>query len=87
MKIALTRSSSTPLNPYGSRAETCQPQSFFLPHVKVMAMTPLRERRPKNKGLVVDRLPGFPKRPYKRKKKIFYSLLSIEEDGAGAQPP
>lgn len=34
MKIGLTRSSSTPLNPYGSRAEACQPQPVILLHVK-----------------------------------------------------
>ena len=28
-KIALTRLTSTPLNPYGSRAEACKPQSVF----------------------------------------------------------
>ena len=42
-KIALTRLTSTPLNPYGSRAEACQPQPVFSAACQDMAMTPLRE--------------------------------------------
>ena len=34
---------------------------------------------------MMDQLPGFPKRPYKRRRRIFYSLLSIEGEGAGVR--
>ena len=47
----------------------------------------LREHQPVKQGLVMDQLPGFPKRPYKRKKKNFYSLLSIEGDRPSTWPP
>ena len=49
-------------------------------------MTSLREAPASKAGLVADRLSDFPTRPYKRRRRIFYSLLSIEEDGAGARP-
>ena len=49
-KIGLTRSSSTPSNPYGSRAETCQPETAFSAARQSAAMTPLRERQPVKQG-------------------------------------
>ena len=73
-KIALTRSSSTPSNPYGSRAEACQPETMISAACQGMGTVRLREGQPVEQGAVVDRLSGFPKRPYKRKKKNFYCL-------------
>ena len=58
-KIALTRSSSTPSNPYGSRAEACQPETMISAACQGTAMTSSEKRRPVRQGLVVDRLPGF----------------------------
>ena len=44
-KIALTRSSSTPLNPYGSRAEACQPQPVIFAACQDAGMIPSRGRQ------------------------------------------
>ena len=51
---------STPSNPYGSRAEACQPLRAFSAARQSAGMTPLRERRPVNQGLIVDRFPDSP---------------------------
>ena len=82
-KIGLTRSSSTPSNPYGSRTEACQPQPVIFAACQGAGMIPSRGRQPVKQGPVVDRLSGFPNSLYKRKKKNFYSLLSIEGDRPG----
>ena len=80
-KNGLTRLTSTPLNPYGSRAKACQPETA-ISAARQGYGNDLSPRRPASKkGLVVDRLTGFSKRPYKRKKKNFYCLLSIERRG------
>ena len=39
-KIALTRLTSTPSNPYGSRAETCQPQPVIFAACQGAGMIP-----------------------------------------------
>ena len=73
-KIGLTRSSSTPSNPYGSRAEACQPLRAISAARQGHGYGSSPRRPASKKGLVVDRLTGFSKRPYKRKKKNFYYL-------------
>ena len=80
-KIGLTRSTSTPSNPYGSRAEACQPLRAISAARQGHGYGSSPRRPASKKGLVVDRLTGFSKRPYKRKKKNFYCLLSIERRG------
>ena len=88
-KIALTRLTSTPSNPYGSRAETCQPQPVIFAACQGAGMIPPppEDASSGKQGLVVDRFPGFPKRPYKRRRRIFIVFLSIKGNGVGAWPP
>ena len=80
-KNGLTRLTSTPLNPYGSRAKACQPETAISAARQGHGYGSSPRRPASKKGLVVDRLTGFSKRPYKRKKKNFYCLLSIERRG------
>ena len=66
MKIALTRLTSTPSNPYGSKAKACQPGPMISAacqgrgngHRSPPSRTPTGEQ-----GLAVDRLPGFSEMP------------------------
>ena len=82
-KIALTRSSSTPLNPYGSRAEACQPEQV-ISAARQGHRYDSSPRRPasKTKGVWIDSS-VFPKRPYKRRRRIFIVFFSIEGEGGG----
>ena len=80
-EIGLTWLTSTPSNPYGSRAEACQPLRAISAARQGHGYGSSPRRPASKKGLVVDRLTGFSKRPYKRKKKNFYCLLSIERRG------
>ena len=49
-KIALTRSSSTPSNPYGSRAEACQPETMISAARQGMGMIPFPRTQPVKQG-------------------------------------
>ena len=73
-KIGLTWLTSTPSNPYGSRAEACQPQPMFSAACQGAGAVRLREGQPVKNGATMDRLSDFPNSPYKRKKKNFYYL-------------
>ena len=70
-KITLTRLTSTPSNPYGSKAEACQPETTISAACQGMGTVRLREGQPVEQGAVVDRLSGFPNSPYKRRRRIF----------------
>ena len=70
-KIALTRLTSTPSNPYGSRAEACQPQPMFSAACQGAGAVRLREGQPVKNGATMDRLSDFPNSPYKRRRRIF----------------
>ena len=53
-KNGLTWLTSTPSNPYGSKAEACQPQPVISAACQGTAMTSSEKRRPVRWGLVVD---------------------------------
>ena len=66
----LTWLTSTPSNPYGSKAEACQP----LRAISAACQGAGHGSPPRGAGRkqgVMDRLADFPKCPYKRRKRIF----------------
>ena len=70
-KNGLTHSSSTPSNPYGSKAEACQPETMISAPCQghgddLSPRTPASET-----GAMMDRLSDFPNSLYKRRRRIF----------------
>ena len=73
-EIGLTWLTSTPLNPYGSRAETCQPEPVISAACQGHGNDPAPRMPAGKTGTGCGSALWFPKRPYKRKKKNFYCL-------------
>ena len=70
-KIGLTWLTSTPSNPYGSRAEACQPQPMFSAACQGRGNDTSPGCRPMKQGVIVDQFAGRPNSLYKRRRRIF----------------
>ena len=85
-KIALTRSSSTPSNPYGSRAEACQPETMISAARQGMGMIPFPRTQPVKQGRLRIGSLIFRNVPIREEEEFLLSSFYRGRWG-GARPP